>query len=62
MRLPLLAAASANAPPSKPATALADPWPAPTVIPRFAVPTDSADWESELAVVLGRACKNVRAL
>ncbi|KAI1503081.1 hypothetical protein F5X99DRAFT_417484 [Biscogniauxia marginata] len=43
----------------KPATALADPWPAPTVIPKHTLADDCADYESELAIVIGRACKNV---
>jgi len=43
----------------KPATAVADPWPAPTIIPKHTIPTDSADYEAELAVVLGRDAKNV---
>ncbi|KAJ9155034.1 Fumarylacetoacetate hydrolase domain-containing protein 2 [Pleurostoma richardsiae] len=43
----------------KPAHALADPWPAPTIIPKHTLADDSADFESELAVVLGRPAKNV---
>ncbi|KAI1485441.1 hypothetical protein F5X96DRAFT_674637 [Biscogniauxia mediterranea] len=43
----------------KPATALADPWPAPTVIPKHTLADDCADYESELAIVIGKACKNV---
>ncbi|KAI0600943.1 hypothetical protein F4775DRAFT_544269 [Biscogniauxia sp. FL1348] len=43
----------------KPATALADPWPAPTVIPKHTLADDCADYESELAIVIGRSCKNV---
>lgn len=45
----------------KPGTALADPWPAPTVIPKFTVGDDCCDYESELAIVIGRRCKDVRA-
>lgn len=45
--------------PRKPATALADPWPAPTVIPKHTLKDDCADFESELAVVIGKTCKNV---
>ncbi|OTA69525.1 hypothetical protein K449DRAFT_384476 [Hypoxylon sp. EC38] len=45
----------------KPATALADPWPVPTVIPRHTLKDDCADYEAELAIVIGRACKNVTA-
>ncbi|KAK7927756.1 hypothetical protein PG985_004754 [Apiospora marii] len=43
----------------KPATALADPWPVPTVIPKHTLADDCADYESELAIVIGKACKNV---
>ncbi|ROW13247.1 hypothetical protein VPNG_04824 [Cytospora leucostoma] len=43
----------------KPPTAVADPWPAPTVIPKHALKDDSADYESELAVVIGKTAKNV---
>ncbi|KAG8630627.1 hypothetical protein KVT40_002246 [Elsinoe batatas] len=43
----------------KPETSLADPWPAPTVIPKFTIEHDTADYESELAVIIGKPCKNV---
>lgn len=43
----------------KPATALADPWPAPTPLPRLTQRDDCGDYEAELAVVIGRAAKNV---
>ncbi|KAK1780122.1 hypothetical protein QBC45DRAFT_409761 [Copromyces sp. CBS 386.78] len=43
----------------KPATALADPYPAPTIIPKHTIESDSADYESELAIILGKDCKNV---
>ncbi|KAB5535287.1 hypothetical protein GE09DRAFT_1063348 [Coniochaeta sp. 2T2.1] len=43
----------------KPAAALADPWPAPTPIPAHTLPSNSADYESELAVVISKTCKNV---
>ncbi|KAK3688422.1 hypothetical protein B0T22DRAFT_153187 [Podospora appendiculata] len=43
----------------KPATSLADPWPAPTIIPKHTIETDTADYESELAIVLGKQAKNV---
>ncbi|KAJ0154045.1 Fumarylacetoacetate hydrolase domain-containing protein 2 [Colletotrichum tanaceti] len=43
----------------KPSTALADPWPAPTVLPHLTQADDCGDYESELAVVLGRTAKNV---
>lgn len=43
----------------KPSTALCDPYPAPIVIPRFTQASQSADYESELAVVIGRDCKDI---
>lgn len=43
----------------KPQTSIADPWPAPTVLPKQTIETDSGDYESELAVVIGKSCKNV---
>jgi 2-keto-4-pentenoate hydratase/2-oxohepta-3-ene-1,7-dioic acid hydratase in catechol pathway len=43
----------------KPSTCLADPYPAPTIIPKHTIASDSADYESELAIVLGREAKNV---
>ncbi|KAJ4415121.1 hypothetical protein N0V85_002855 [Neurospora sp. IMI 360204] len=43
----------------KPATALADPYPAPTPIPKHTIDSDSADYESELAIIIGKDCKNV---
>lgn len=43
----------------KPQTALADPWPAPTVLPKQTIEHDDGDYESELAVVIGKNCKNV---
>ncbi|KAI0848987.1 hypothetical protein F5Y00DRAFT_262144 [Daldinia vernicosa] len=43
----------------KPATALADPWPARTVIPKHTLKDDSADYKAELAIVIGKTCKNV---
>ncbi|KAK4033412.1 hypothetical protein C8A01DRAFT_50003 [Parachaetomium inaequale] len=43
----------------KPATCLADPYPAPTIIPKHTIASDSADYESELAIVLGKEAKNV---
>lgn len=44
----------------KPAQALADPFPAPTVIPAAFVADDAADYESELVLVLGKDAKNVK--
>ncbi|KZT53795.1 putative mitochondrion protein [Calocera cornea HHB12733] len=43
----------------KPATALADPYPAPTVIQKAFVKDDAADYEAELAVVIGKKAKDV---
>lgn len=43
----------------KPATSLADPYPAPTRVPRFSSDDDCCDYESELAIIIGRTCKNV---
>ncbi|KAK1636404.1 fumarylacetoacetate hydrolase [Colletotrichum phormii] len=43
----------------KPSTALGDPWPAPTVLPLLTQADDCGDYESELAVVLGKTAKNV---
>ncbi|KAJ7510687.1 hypothetical protein B0H11DRAFT_2152232 [Mycena galericulata] len=43
----------------KPETSLGDPFPAPTIIPKFTLAHDSADYESELAVVIGKTAKNV---
>lgn len=43
----------------KPAQALADPYPAPTVIPKVFVKDDAADYEAELVLVLSKDAKNV---
>ncbi|KAF4449012.1 hypothetical protein F53441_7662 [Fusarium austroafricanum] len=43
----------------KPSTALGDPWPAPTLLPKITQNDGSGDYESELAVVIGKAAKNV---
>ncbi|UKZ72308.1 uncharacterized protein TrAtP1_013251 [Trichoderma atroviride] len=43
----------------KPATSLADPWPASTIIPSFSLADDTADYESELCIVIGKSAKNV---
>lgn len=43
----------------KPSTSLADPWPAPTILPKITQETDCGDYEAELAVVIGKECKNV---
>lgn len=43
----------------KPNTTIADPWPAPTVLPRITQADNTGDYEAELAVIIGRQCKNV---
>ncbi|KAF2014635.1 hypothetical protein BU24DRAFT_392723 [Aaosphaeria arxii CBS 175.79] len=43
----------------KPSTALGNPWPAPTLLPKLTQMDDCGDYESELAVVLGKTAKNV---
>ncbi|KAM5354982.1 hypothetical protein ACJ41O_001628 [Fusarium nematophilum] len=43
----------------KPSTALGDPWPAKTILPKITQLDDCGDYEAELAVVIGKAAKNV---
>lgn len=43
----------------KPSTSLADPYPAPTIIPKSQLSTDTCDYESELVIVIGKKCKDV---
>ncbi|EWZ85743.1 hypothetical protein FOWG_10839 [Fusarium oxysporum f. sp. lycopersici MN25] len=43
----------------KPATSLNDPFPSPVPLPKISQSTDSADYEAELAVIIGRTCRNV---
>lgn len=43
----------------KPETSLGNPWPAPVVLPKITQKDDCGDYESELAVVIGKDCKNV---
>ncbi|KAF9876835.1 fumarylacetoacetate hydrolase family protein [Colletotrichum karsti] len=43
----------------KPNTALGNPWPEPTILPLLTQVDDCGDYESELAVVIGKTCKNV---
>ena len=43
----------------KPETALAGPWPEPSIIPQCTAEEKSADYESELVIVIGRVAKNV---
>ncbi|KAK8100127.1 hypothetical protein PG999_010501 [Apiospora kogelbergensis] len=44
---------------SKPSDSLGDPWPAPVVLPAITKADGTGDYEAELAVVIGKACKNV---
>ncbi|KAH7241362.1 hypothetical protein BKA59DRAFT_501677 [Fusarium tricinctum] len=43
----------------KPSTSLGDPWPSVTLLPKITQNDGSGDYESELAVVIGKAAKNV---
>ncbi|KAJ5115289.1 hypothetical protein NUU61_001048 [Penicillium alfredii] len=43
----------------KPSTALADPWPAPTVLPKITQQDNTGDYESEMVIVIGRDAKDV---
>lgn len=43
----------------KPQTSLTDPWPTSVVLPKQTIDNDDGDYESELAVVIGKPCKNV---
>ena len=43
----------------KPDTSLGDPWPAPVVLPKITQVDDCGDYESELAVIIGKTAKNV---
>lgn len=43
----------------KPETALGDPWPAPCPLPKLTQLDDCGDYEAELAVIIGKGCKNV---
>lgn len=43
----------------KAAQALADPFPAPTVIPKAFVKDDAADYEAEVAIIIGKDAKDV---
>ncbi|WWC63708.1 uncharacterized protein I303_106313 [Kwoniella dejecticola CBS 10117] len=43
----------------KPSTSLADPFPAPTVLPKAFLKDDAADYEAEVAIVIGKDAKNV---
>lgn len=43
----------------KPSAALADPWPAPTVLPKITQKDNTGDYESEMVIVIGRDAKDV---
>ena len=43
----------------KPSTALGDPYPAPTIIPKHVQGDDCSDYEAELVLVIGKRAKNV---
>ncbi|KAL4890513.1 hypothetical protein BDV59DRAFT_90701 [Aspergillus ambiguus] len=43
----------------KPSTSLADPWPAPTVLPKITQVDNTGDYESEMVIVIGRDAKDV---
>ncbi|KAJ5787701.1 hypothetical protein N7457_002691 [Penicillium paradoxum] len=43
----------------KPASSLADPWPAPTVLPKITQKDKTGDYESEMVIVIGRDAKDV---
>ncbi|OOQ91621.1 fumarylacetoacetate hydrolase family protein [Penicillium brasilianum] len=43
----------------KPSTALADPFPAPTVLPKITQQDGTGDYESEMVIVIGRDAKDV---
>lgn len=43
----------------KPATSLADPWPAPSILPKITQRNGTGDYEAEMAIVIGRDAKNV---
>ncbi|KFG80080.1 fumarylacetoacetate hydrolase [Metarhizium anisopliae] len=43
----------------KPCTAIGDPWPTPTMLPKITQIDDCGDYEAELAVVIGKTAKNV---
>ncbi|OAA66931.1 Fumarylacetoacetase protein [Niveomyces insectorum RCEF 264] len=42
----------------KPASALSNPCPAPTVLPKITQQDNTGDYEAEMAVIIGRNCKN----
>ena len=44
----------------KPSSALSDPFPAPTIIPKHVQKDNCADYEAELVLVIGKRAKNVK--
>lgn len=50
-----------NVPPLflKPATSLADPWPAPSILPKITQRDGTGDYEAEMVIIIGRDAKNV---
>ncbi|KAE8341222.1 hypothetical protein BDV24DRAFT_174874 [Aspergillus arachidicola] len=43
----------------KPPTALSDPWPAPTILPKITQVDNTGDYESEMVIVIGHDAKDV---
>ncbi|CAG8151858.1 unnamed protein product [Penicillium olsonii] len=43
----------------KPSSSLADPWPAPTILPKITQQDNTGDYESEMVIVIGRDAKDV---
>lgn len=43
----------------KPATSLTDPWPAPSILPKITQKDNTGDYESELAIIIGKTAKDV---
>ncbi|KAJ5093118.1 Fumarylacetoacetase C-terminal-like protein [Penicillium angulare] len=43
----------------KPSTSLADPYPAPTILPKLTQTDNTGDYESEMVIVIGRDAKDV---
>ncbi|EED15153.1 fumarylacetoacetate hydrolase family protein [Talaromyces stipitatus ATCC 10500] len=43
----------------KPSTALGNPWPEPCLLPKITQKDNTGDYESELAVIIGKTAKNV---
>jgi 2-keto-4-pentenoate hydratase/2-oxohepta-3-ene-1,7-dioic acid hydratase in catechol pathway len=43
----------------KPLTSLADPYPAPDIIPKWTLKDDFCDYKSEPVIVIGKKCKDV---